>query len=250
MPYFKYKEKSVYYEEIGKGEPLILLHGNTASSNMFQSVLDLYKDKYKLILIDFLGHGKSQRIEEFPVDLWFEEGMQVIQLIEQLGYEKVNIIGSSGGALVGLNVALERPELVNLIVADSFEGEHAMKEFIDNLHQQREMSKKDDSVRFYSFCHGSNWEQVVDNDTKAICRHAKEIGAFFHKPLELLETKLLMTCSKEDEFIGNFCEELYSSISKKVPNSQIYLFERGGHPAMLTNPEEFAQIAKEFFSLK
>ena len=34
MAYFKYQGKSIYYEEYGHGEPLIFLHGNTASSKM------------------------------------------------------------------------------------------------------------------------------------------------------------------------------------------------------------------------
>ena len=49
MPYFKYKNKSVYYEEIGQGEPVILIHGNTMSSKMFDCILDLYKSKFKEI---------------------------------------------------------------------------------------------------------------------------------------------------------------------------------------------------------
>ena len=36
MPYFKYKNKNIYYEERGNGSiPVVFLHGNTASSKMF-----------------------------------------------------------------------------------------------------------------------------------------------------------------------------------------------------------------------
>ena len=43
MSFFNYKNKKVYYEEIGSGKPVLLLHGNTASSNMFLDVVKLYK---------------------------------------------------------------------------------------------------------------------------------------------------------------------------------------------------------------
>lgn len=63
MTFFNYKNKKVYYEEIGTGKPVLLLHGNTASSNMFLDVIESYTLNYKVILIDFLGHGKSDRLE-------------------------------------------------------------------------------------------------------------------------------------------------------------------------------------------
>ena len=40
MSFFNYKNKKVYYEEIGTGKPVLLLHGNTASSNMFLDVMN------------------------------------------------------------------------------------------------------------------------------------------------------------------------------------------------------------------
>ena len=57
MAYFKYQGKSVYYEEYGQGEPLIFLHGNTASSKMSELLMPLYAEKFRCILIDFLGNG-------------------------------------------------------------------------------------------------------------------------------------------------------------------------------------------------
>lgn len=120
MAYFIYDNKKIYYKEIGNGKPLIFLHGNTASSSMFLEIVNFYTDIFKVILIDFLGHGKSDRLSIFPEDLWFDEAMQVIAFLKEKQYEKVNIIGSSGGALVAINVALEAPELVSKIVADSF----------------------------------------------------------------------------------------------------------------------------------
>lgn len=62
MPYFTYQPKQIYYSEAGAGKPLLFLHGNTASSKMFEPLLPLYTDNFKVILIDFLGNDRSDRV--------------------------------------------------------------------------------------------------------------------------------------------------------------------------------------------
>ena len=251
MSYFIFDDKQVYYDELGTGIPLIFLHGNTASSRMFSEIAYKYQENFKVILIDFLGHGKSDRLPEFPADLWFYEAEQVISFLHEKHYSNVNIIGSSGGALVAINVALEAPDLVNKVIADSFEGEKAVKAFTKNIKSDREYSKHDLNARmFYEYMHGSDWEQVVDNDTNAIIKHSEEIDEFFHKPLESLKADILLTGSKRDEFISmispDYFEDAYGRIIEKIGHGTIHLFNEGGHPAMLTNLAEFYELSMGF----
>lgn len=251
MAYFNYDDKKIYYTESGRGTPLLFLHGNTASSNMFAEVAGRYEDSFKVVLIDFSGHGNSQRLHEFPADLWFHEAQQVIAFLHEKKYEKVHIIGSSGGALVAINVALEAPELVARVIADSFEGEVPLQEFTQNAAADRESSKQDENARqFYQYMHGEDWEQVVDNDTAAIIRHDKEIGRFFHKSLELLKPDILMTGSKEDEFVSavapDYMERTYKKLVQKIGHGKIHMFNTGRHPAILSNSEEFYQVSMGF----
>ncbi len=190
MPYVNLRGKSCYYEEQGEGAPILFLHGNTASSNMFMGIKDLFIKNYKVIVLDFLGHGRSDRLDKFCVDLWYDEALQAIEFLEYMKYGKVHLIGSSGGALVAINIALERPDLVGKVIADSFEGEFPLKEFTQNIIDDREASKQDEGVKsFYCAMHGDDWERVVDNDTYAMHEHAKSIGKFFHKPLEALKER-------------------------------------------------------------
>lgn len=252
MAIFTFEGKNIVYKEIGTGTPLLLLHGNAASSNMFYEIADRYGRAYKTILIDFLGHGQSERLEEFPTDLWFYEARQVIAFLKEKQYGKVHLIGSSGGALVAINVALEAPELVGKIIADSFEGETTLKSFTKNVIEDREQSKHDAGARlFYEYMHGADWESVVDNDTHAIAKHDQEIGYFFHKPLEQLTTNILLTGSKGDEFICMidplYFERVYGAIIAKIGHGQMHLFEAGGHPAILSNPDAFYQMSLDFF---
>ena len=253
MAYFKYKGSNIFYKEIGTGKPLLFLHGNTASSNMFLNVVEPYTRDYKVILFDFLGHGKSDRLETFSSDLWFEESMQVVEFLEQKKYQSAYLLGSSGGALVAINVALERPDLVCKVIADSFEGDTPLELFTANVVRERELSKENDGARmFYQAMQGEDWESVVDNDTKAIVEHSRSIGKFFHKDLLSLQAEILMTGSKEDEFITcvdkDFFLKTYSRMLKEIGHGDMKLFEHGGHPAMLSNQREFAELVLMFLS--
>lgn len=251
MGYFVYDEKNVYYSETGTGQPLLLLHGNTASSKMFEQIAKEYSKEFKVILIDFLGHGRSDRLEVFPADLWYYEAQQVIAFLKQMQYTDVNIIGSSGGAMVAINVALEAPELISKVIADSFEGEKANAVFTQNLLTDRENAKKDKNAQgFYEHIHGNDWESIVDNDTDAIIRHQKEIGDFFHKPISELKADIFLTGSKEDKFMysisDDYYEKVYGDILTKLGRGKMHLFSHGDHPAMMSCFGEFYPLSMEF----
>lgn len=252
MPFHSFEGKRIFYRETGNsaGSPLLLLHGNTASSRMFQGVLDLYMEKYRVILMDFLGHGDSDRLDRFPVDLWYEEARQAAGFLRTLNAGRVNVIGTSGGALAALNLALEWPELVLAVVADSFEGARSVDAFAGAIRQEREDSRANPAaVAFYRANHGEDWESVVENDTMAIEVHHREIGRFFHRDLSELAVPVLITASREDEYLSLLdLESLYASLESAIPDCRRHLFEEGGHPAMLSNPRGFARLAGEFFA--
>ena len=107
MSYFRYSDRQVYYEESGEGIPLILLHGNTSCGKMFDPIVPALAGKYRVIVPDFLGNGRSDRLDKWPSDLWFDWAKQVKVLCDQLDLQKVKIIGSSGGALAAINAALD-----------------------------------------------------------------------------------------------------------------------------------------------
>lgn len=250
MAYFTYRNQAVYYEAYGEGAPVVFLHGNTASSRMFTPVLHYFEDQFRIITIDFLGHGQSDRLESFPADLWYDEAMQTIALLEELRIPKAHLVGSSGGALVAINVGLERGDLVGKIVADSFEGEEAMDAFTANIAAERQESKGDPDARmFYKIMHGEDWESVVDNDTAAVAAHAGEIKSFFHKPIDTLKNDILMTGTQQDRFVGNdvhYLADTYGKLIQKIGHGSFHIFAAGGHPAMISNEEQFCKLAKAF----
>lgn len=247
MSHFIYEEKKVFYTERGHGDAVMLLHGNAASSRMFELLLSLYERDFNVILIDFLGHGYSDRLESFPADLWMYEARQTVSLLEHLGYKKVHLVGTSGGAWVAINAALMRPHLVGGIVADSFDGRTLDDDFAKKLIKERTFAKNDENAKaFYKWCQGNDWESIVEKDTQALLQCAERKLPLFCKPLTLLKSHILLMASKEDETIRSDVFEEYQCIQKQVEGCVIHMFEEGGHPAIMSNAEQAAKIIVEF----
>ena len=249
MAYFNYQDKSIFYEEYGQGEPLIFLHGNTASSKMSELLMPLYEENFRCIMIDFLGNGQSERVESFSPDMWYDEALQTIALAEHLQCGKVNLVGTSGGAWAAVNAALERPDLFHAIIADSFDGRTLNDNFSANLLSERKAAKEDPQARqFYEYCQGADWEKIVDLDTNALLKCAREKRPLFHKPLEELKTPTLFMGSREDESCRYNIEEEYREMASLCPQASVFLFPSGGHPALFSNAEEAAAQIKKFIN--
>ena len=249
MSYFRYQGRSVFYEEHGRGAPVIFLHGNTASSRMFTFLLPLYSEKFNCILIDFLGNGRSDRVNRFPADMWYDEALQTISLAEHLQYGKVFLVGTSGGAWAAVNAALERPDLFRAVAADSFDGRSLPGDFAGSLLSERRAAKADlQSRQFYEWCQGADWERVVDLDTEALLQCARENIPLFCKPLSEMKVPVLFTGSREDLMCRRDLELEYREMAACIPNAAIRMFEHGGHPAIASNAPEAAEIICRFFS--
>ena len=248
MAYFNYQSKNIYYTETGKGKTVVFLHGNTASSKMFESLLPLYEEYFKVILVDFLGHGRSERLTEFPADLWQEEARQTIALLEHLNCKKVSLVGSSGGAWAAVNAGLLRPDLVEKVVADSFDGRTLGEDFARKLIDERASAKQDEQAAwFYQWCQGEDWERIVDMDTKALIQCAEGRLPLFFKPISELKVPLLLMGSVRDEMVRSDILAEFEAISGKT-GAGICMFSDGGHPAVLSNAEQAAEAIREFVS--
>lgn len=249
MSYFNYHNKSIFYEEIGSGPPLIFMHGNTASSKMFETLLPLYQENFRVILIDFLGNGNSDRMENIPPDLWYEEALQTIALITHLGYAQVNLVGTSGGAWAAVNAALECPERVNNVIADSFDGRTLHSGFAEDLIAERNASKKDvQAKQFYEYCQGADWEAVVDRDTQALLRFFSLKMPLFHKPLSSLQMPILFMGSRKDKMVREDLADEYRKMADIVKHGTVHLFAEGDHPAILSNAAAAAQTILQFIN--
>ena len=213
------------------------------SSRMFSLLVPLYEDDLHCILIDFLGCGRSDRTASFPSVIWIDEARQVVSLAQHLELKEVSLIGTSGGAWV----AMMMKDRVSSLIADSFDGRTLNRSFSSSLIKERESAMKDEDARgFYEWCLGTDWQDIVHKNTKALLECADSRTSLLLSPLSELDCPVLLTGSAEDMMCRSDMEEEYEERKDMMGTALIHMFKHGGHPAILSNAEEFAVIAKDF----
>lgn len=244
MSFFNFNEKRVFYKTKGRGAPLIFLHGNTASSKIFENDIDFFAKSFQTVVVDFPGHGKSERIESFNENYWQYNAEAAIALCKELKLDKVNLLGSSGGALIALNAAVIEPGLFVKIIADSCPGEILTRKDIDRIIESRKAAKKNLVKDFWRNNHGDDWEKIVDMDEEMLVKLPDNYEPIKGN-LSAITASILFTGSLDDLEIENIAVKM-TSLAKKINNSLAALYSKGDNPFMLSESDKFRQIALNF----
>ena len=117
MSYADINGLSMYYEEHGEGDPLVLLHGGIAGGEIYAGIAPRLAEDRRVIVPDLQGHGRTAHIDRplRPEDL----ADDVAALIAQLGLERADVMGYSLGGAVTWRLAIQHPALVRRIVVIS-----------------------------------------------------------------------------------------------------------------------------------
>jgi pimeloyl-ACP methyl ester carboxylesterase len=108
---------SLYYEEHGSGQPLILLHGGLGSGDMYAAIMPQLAKGRRVITADLQAHGHTADVDR---PLRYETmGDDVAGLIEHLGLAQADVMGYSFGAATALRLAIQHPSLVRRLVLTS-----------------------------------------------------------------------------------------------------------------------------------
>ncbi len=250
MAFFTYHNKKIYYSECGNGPPLLIIHGNSVSSRMHSPIVKKLSENFRVISPDLPGHGRSEKLESWPVDFWFESSRALYNLILQLELQKVIVSGYSGGALIALNLALEHPDAISCVIADSFEGEVSIEAYVENLENERRTARRNILNRFFWFLmHGKNWNNVITNDTAVTLEHHRKLRRFFHKDLSQLSIPVLFTGSAEDEYLPDL-KNIYLGLKEKIPLCDVKMFRNCQHPSMLTAGMDYLAYISNYLELK
>lgn len=104
----------IYYEEYGKGEPLLLIHGNGGSIHDMGNQIEYFKDKYRVIIADNRGHGKSEMNTDSLTYVQIAADWE--GLAKHLKLDSINLIGWSDGGIVSLLMGINQKTHIKKMV--------------------------------------------------------------------------------------------------------------------------------------
>ncbi|HKW61545.1 MAG TPA: alpha/beta hydrolase [Candidatus Acidoferrum sp.] len=233
--------KQLYFEVHGSGEPLLLLHGFSGSSQDWIPSLTQWGTKFQLILPDLRGHGRSGTLSK-PFR-HHDAAKDIFALLDYLGIRACKGVGISAGGNVLLHMATKQPDRVKAMVLVSAtpyfpaQARAIMSQYADNLPPEQ-------------------WEILRrrhpggDKQIKAILASTKSFATSYD---DLNFTPPLLSTINARTFIiqGDrdplYPVELSVEMAKAIPNSRLWIVPNAGHgPVIGTRWPEFIQTASAF----
>jgi 3-oxoadipate enol-lactonase len=107
----------LYYEAIGKGVPILLIHPSGATASTWGVVTEELARIGRVIVYDRRGYARSggEPVHSMPVHT-----ADAAALLEHLQTPPAVVVGTSAGAAIAVDLAVRRPELVQAVVAHEF----------------------------------------------------------------------------------------------------------------------------------
>jgi pimeloyl-ACP methyl ester carboxylesterase len=117
---FSFQDHELYYEDHGAGDRVVvLLHGLLLDANVNRGLARTFASHgYRVILLDLLGHGHSDKPEDARLHRFDRYAEQVVALLDHLSIDKAVVGGVSLGADVALQVATVTPERLHGLIVE------------------------------------------------------------------------------------------------------------------------------------
>jgi 3-oxoadipate enol-lactonase len=109
--------ETIWYNKLGNGAPLLQIHGSAFGHRNFEKLTPIMARHFEVIEMDLPGYGESQGL---PASTMAGIGDQVFEFIKAAGLGKVNVHGTSFGAMIGLALAARHPEVIDKLVLSCF----------------------------------------------------------------------------------------------------------------------------------
>lgn len=269
----------VVYLDIGTGDQtLVFLHGMGSNLKAWYKNIEVLKDKYRCIALDFPGFGQSDRLADaFTID-----GARdvIVEFIENQKLERVSLVGHSMGGQISVAIAHEAPGLVeNLFLAapagievfseseiemiskfftadllTTYSTKMIEKNYHLNFHkmpedaffmiEERQALMKEE-VAYRSFC------EVVAESTKSIIS-SNVLGL-----LGALEQRVLVLYGKEDKLIPHHIVhpdktilEIAGAAEGRLKKGELKIYEDCGHFVQWEKADKFNSGLLHFLTLK
>jgi pimeloyl-ACP methyl ester carboxylesterase len=226
----------MYYETYGKGEPLLIIHGNGGSINNFMYQIPYFIKNYQVILADSRAQGKSVD----PSDSLSYEMMtdDLNALLDKLHIKDCYVIGWSDGGIEGLMLAMRHPDKVKKLAvtgANLWPDSTAVDPFV------------------YKWAMNMN-KVMSDSLKKAPSPKLKNEVKLLHllsfEPHIKVEDLHKIACPTL--VIGGDHDVLLPKhtmlIAESIPNSYLWIIPNSGHSTPVYKKDQFNEVVGEFFA--
>jgi pimeloyl-ACP methyl ester carboxylesterase len=251
----------IHYFVSGKenNDLIVFLHPAFSDHRAFDLQVDYFSKNYRVITIDFIGHGLSKANKS--KDKIDASSKHIEKILELEGFDKVHIVGVSMGSLIAQYFALQYPEKILSLTA--LGGYNINKE-------NKEVAKAQNSSNFGLVLRAIFSMNSFRKKTAEITCHSENGQALFYKTASFYERKSFMVMQglqnviKDRENViseyptliltGEFDIDLAKKMAKEwhseIDNSEYNMIENAGHCANIDKPQEFNEIVEEFIQKK
>lgn len=251
------KSPIVYYSSgKEKAEWILFIHAAFVNHTMFQAQIDYFQDKYNILTLDIIGHGKSTKAQKGDridkMSAWISEILKTEKI------EKIHIVGISLGAVLAQDFANQYPEAVqSLACFGGYDINHfdAKMQKENSAAQMLMMLKAIFSVKWFA---ESN--KKISAYTLSAQKNFYEMNIQFpkksflylaslRKMINVRQTKprnypLLIGCGKHDIPMELSAIKAWK---RKEPECSVILFEGAGHCVNMDVPNDFNAVMEEFW---
>jgi pimeloyl-ACP methyl ester carboxylesterase len=106
---------SLYFEVRGNGPPLLLIAGAGGDGGYYERIADLLATSYEVITYDRRGNARSTRHHPTTFSL-AQQARDAVAVLTAAGHDSATVVGSSGGALIGLQLVADHPTAVRKLL--------------------------------------------------------------------------------------------------------------------------------------
>ena len=261
MPSLELKDgASLHYEAHGSGPPLLLVTGLSGTAAFWAQHVEALADHFTLILHDHRGTGRSSHSQiDYSVDQMADDALQ---LIDYLGFDKVDFAGHSTGGAIGQTLALDHPDrLGRVVLSATWAGKDPYFDLFFTWRKRLLLEVgREDYLRSILFAakppqwYRDHPEELAAMTTVFVEERVPDlhcaasrldaIMAFDRRAdAERISAPCLVICARDDIVTPPYLSEELASL---IPNATLELLPDGGHFYPQTRPNDFLEAVIGF----
>jgi 3-oxoadipate enol-lactonase len=248
--------RSLHYEVLGSGSPVLLVHGFPFTSELWDPIVPALEREYRLIVPDLRGHGRSQASATVTMAGYVED---LATLLDRIGEARpVVLVGMSMGGYIAFEFCRRHPERLRALVlantraqADNPEGLRARRELARRAEREGSGAVAESMLPRLFGPRASpqlrdRWRRIMATaDPVGI---VAALGAMAERPdsfstLAALTCPVLIVAGDEDALTPL---EGARQMQRAAPHSRLEVIPRSGHMSPVENPERFLEVLRRF----